>query len=148
MANDKYLFDGRLAVGGNAGDGLDVLQHTAHHLAGSLGDGLGLLLLSVGKLLVHGLGGAGDFAQHLGHRVRVRVDHRCGGLCGCARCFPCTGCRIARLGIGRDSDIRHGLGAVGKVGVGRGPVGQFVTAGNIGDGKTGSGCGSLPVPYY
>ena len=136
------LLHGLFAIGSNAGNGFDILQHTVHQLTAGLGDGLLLLLLTVGKHLVGGLGSTGDIAQHLGHSVGVRVDNGCSGLCRCARCFPCGGCRIARLGIGRDSDIRHGLGAVGKAGVGGGPVGQFVTAGNIGDGKTGSGCGS------
>ena len=138
---------GLFAVCADGGNSLDILQHAVHQLAAGLGDGLFLLLLAVGEHLVGGLGGAGDLAQHLGDSVGVGADHRgrCGGL---GRCRSGFGGRshgsIPGLGIGRDGNIRHGLGAAAKACVGTCPAGSPVVlfaAGGLGQRNTGSDSG-------
>jgi len=69
------LLDGLGAVRSNLCDGLDILQHTIHHLPGSLGDGLFLLLFAVGKGLVDRLHRAGDAILDRGGRVGDGLDY-------------------------------------------------------------------------
>ena len=72
------MLDGLGAVGGNAGDGLDVLQHTAHHLPGSLGDGLFLLCSTVRHPFRDGLHGLGHAIGEGGGAVGYGRDHGLG----------------------------------------------------------------------
>ena len=74
------LLDGLGAVRSHLCDGFDVLQHTIHHLPGSLGDDLLLLCLAVGERFGDVFGGAGDLAVDFGRGVRDGLDDFCGGL--------------------------------------------------------------------
>ena len=134
------LLHGLFSVCADGGNSLDILQHTVHQLTAGLGDGLFLLLLAVGEHLVGGLGGAGDLAQHLGDSVGVGADHR-GRRGGLGRCRSGS---VPGLGIGRDCDLRHSLGAAAKACVGTCPAGSPVVpfaAGGLGQRNTGRGSG-------
>ena len=83
------LLDSLGAVRSNLCDGLDILQHTIHHLPGSLGDGLFLLLFAVGQGLIDRFHRPGHAVLYGGRGVRDGFDHRgsglLGGLCGLTR---------------------------------------------------------------
>ena len=74
------LLDGLGAVRSHLCDSFHILQHTTHHLPGSLGDDLLLLCLAVGERFGDVFGGAGDLAVDFGRGVRDGLDDFCGGL--------------------------------------------------------------------
>ena len=85
--------------------------------------------------LAQGVGGVGVACVLQGPQQGL------GGLCGGLGLFGRLGGGVPGLGIGRDDHLRHGLGAVGHVGVGVRPDGgPVVPAGGFSNGGTGGGC--------
>ena len=135
-------------VGDILGDSLVVFHHAVHHLLAGFGHGAGqpVILLAALAQVLGELGGLdGHLAQGVGGVgvacVLQGPQQGLGGLCGGLGLFGRLGGGVPGLGIGRDDHLRHGLGAVGHVGVGVRPDGgPVVPAGGFSNGGTGGGC--------
>ena len=139
---------GLAVVGDILGDSLVVFHHAVHHLLAGFGHGAGqpVILLAALAQVLGELGGLdGHLAQGVGGVgvacVLQGPQQGLGGLCGGFGLFGRLGGGVPGLGIGRDDHLRHGLGAVGHVGVGVRPDGgPVVPAGGFSNGGTGGGC--------
>ena len=139
---------GLAVVGDILGDSLVVFHHAVHHLLAGFGHGAGqpVILLAALAQVLGELGGLdGHLAQGVGGVgvacVLQGPQQGLGGLCGGLGLFGRLGGGVPGLGIGRDDHLRHGLGAVGHVGVGVRPDGgPVVPAGGFSNGGTGGGC--------
>ena len=139
---------GLAVVGDILGDSLVVFHHAVHHLLAGFGHGAGqpvILLAALAQVLGEVGGLDGHLAQGVGGVgvacVLQGPQQGLGGLCGGLGLFGRLGGGVPGLGIGRDDHLRHGLGAVGHVGVGVRPDGgPVVPAGGFSNGGTGGGC--------